>query len=383
MLYAIDSMPHTIDQKPVDLPLLNEYSPEEVTKEYYSFEEVTQPSTQLTKKRRLVTYSRKPVYKRRRRVVCLILVLLVPLVLGGSLLVHNVGRTDSEPLEQVVAPTGVQRPEVIVESLNDEEEVLYEEAEREAAAPDDPTLYLTVPRLGIYDHTVRNDRSEEALDLGAIKLPYTGFPWQKEDTNTYIACHRLGWPGTESYNQCLNLPLMQKDDLIALEDAHGTLYTHRVVETLTLNPDDTWVTEPAEGKDMVSLQTCIEATDDLYTLGPNWSARFVVRAERTKEGQGSGFGKLMEHSGSVAAYAGLLHVPPSYYYRSRVLGAAKRAAVVVGSVEHRVFRTAAPKLLKGYPLIPPVIKGSVLAPPPLASVELPAGEGVLRSGRHV
>jgi len=138
MLYAIDSMPHTIDQKPVDLPLLNEYSPEEVTKEYYSFEEVTQPSTQLTKKRRLVTYSRKPVYKRRRRVVCLILVLLVPLVLGGSLLVHNVGRTDSEPLEQVVAPTGVQRPEVIVESLNDEEEVLYEEAEREAAAPDDP-----------------------------------------------------------------------------------------------------------------------------------------------------------------------------------------------------------------------------------------------------
>ena len=68
-----------------------------------------------------------------------------------------------------------------------------------AAAPDDPTLYLTVPRLGLYGDTVRNDRSEEALGLGAIKLPGTGFPWQKGDTNTYIACHRLGFLATESF----------------------------------------------------------------------------------------------------------------------------------------------------------------------------------------
>ncbi len=363
MLYAIDSMPQTIDQKPVDSPKLNEHSPEEVAKEYYSFEEVTQSPTQLAKKRRLVWYSKKPVYKRRRRVACLILVLLIMLVVVGSLLVHNAGRTDSELLEQVAAPTAEQPPEMTVEDHAEEEEgaeeeVLEEkEAERAAAAPDDPTLYLTVPRLGIYGHTVRNDRSEEALDTGAIKLPYTGFPWQQEDTNTYIACHRLGWLGTESYNQCLNLPLMQEGDLIALEDTHGTLYTYQVVEALTLNPDDTWVTEPVVGKDMVSLQTCVEATDDLHTLGPNWSARFVVRAERTEEGPGRGFGKLMERSGSVTTFAaGLLHMPISYYY-SRVLGSAEKAVVAMGNVEHRAFSTAAPKLLKGYPLIPPRTKG--------------------------
>jgi hypothetical protein len=150
---------------------------------------------------------------------------------------------------------------------------------------------------------------------------------------------------------------MQSGDLIALEDAYGTLYTYRVVETLNLNPDDTWVTEPVAGKDTVSLQTCIEATDDLHTLGPNWSARFVVRAERSEEGPGRGFGKLMERSGSVTtSTAGLLHMPLSYYY-SRVLGSAKRAVVAMGKGEHRAFSTADPKLLQDYPLIPPRIKG--------------------------
>ena len=54
-------------------------------------------------------------------------------------------------------------------------------------APQDPTLYLTIPRLGVYGHVVRNDDSEAALDLGAIKLPESGFPWEGSETNTYIA----------------------------------------------------------------------------------------------------------------------------------------------------------------------------------------------------
>jgi sortase A len=56
-------------------------------------------------------------------------------------------------------------------------EIVSEKEEEEAAPPpEDPTLFLTVPRLGLFSHTVRNDESESALDLGAIKLPYTGFP---------------------------------------------------------------------------------------------------------------------------------------------------------------------------------------------------------------
>jgi hypothetical protein len=38
--------------------------------------------------------------------------------------------------------------------------------------------------------------------------------------------------------------------------------------------------KPLTGKDLISLQTCIEAPGDFLILGPNWLARFVVRAER-------------------------------------------------------------------------------------------------------
>lgn len=100
-----------------------------------------------------------------------------------------------------------------------------------------------------------------------------------------IACHRLGWPETESHNQYLNLPSMQEGDKIFLEDANDTVYEYRVVETLTIEPDDTWVTVPVAGEDMVSLQTCLEALDDLLTPGPDWAARFVVRAKRVEERQ--------------------------------------------------------------------------------------------------
>ncbi|HZY57224.1 MAG TPA: hypothetical protein VFE09_05435 [Rubrobacteraceae bacterium] len=150
----------------------------------------------LTKKRRWVRYSRQSVYKKRRRIGLSVLVLLAVLALGGlgSYLSLGAFEQRSEPLERVVTPTVGQAPEAVSEEVAVEKKKAEEEDRRAAAAPADPTLYLTVPRLGLYGHTVRNDRSEAALDLGAIKLPNTGFPWQKEDTNTYIACHRLGWP---------------------------------------------------------------------------------------------------------------------------------------------------------------------------------------------
>jgi sortase A len=217
----------------------------------------------------------------------LVLVLLLLVVVAAVGL--WVGGTGDERPGQVDAPTFEEASEEVDESAGDEgeapgevteEEVTEEKKEPVAAAPDDPTLFLTVPKLGLHEHTVRNDDSEQALDVGAIKVPGTDFPWQEGDKNTYIACHRLGWPGTESHNQCLDLPSIREGDEIFLKDANGVVYEYRVSETLTVGPSDSWVMEPLTGKDVVSLQTCIEAPGDFLTLGPNWSARFVVRAER-------------------------------------------------------------------------------------------------------
>jgi sortase A len=149
---------------------------------------------------------------------------------------------------------------------------------RPYAPPEDPTLYLSVPRLGLERNTVRNDASKVALGRGAIKLPETGFPWEV-GANTYIACHRLGYPLTESYNQCRDLPDMRKGDEVILEDSAGSVYRYRVTETLTVLPHETTVADPVPGRRVVSLQTCIEAPGDLTTLGPDWGARFIVRAD--------------------------------------------------------------------------------------------------------
>jgi hypothetical protein len=39
------------------------------------------------------------------------------------------------------------------------------------------------------------------------------------------------------------------------------------------------VTYPIPGRDVVSLQTCIENFGDYWTEGPNWLARYIVRAD--------------------------------------------------------------------------------------------------------
>ena len=43
---------------------------------------------------------------------------------------------------------------------------------------------------------------------------------------------------------------------------------------------DLSVTNPVPGRDIVSLQTCIENYGDYWTEGPNWFVRYVVRADK-------------------------------------------------------------------------------------------------------
>ena len=240
----------------------------------------------LMDKQRKTIDTRRPnyaVFRRRRRVALLIFLLLATVILGSLgglyLLSGTTEETVDETAEQVEAPPAEEPRETAIEEEPVEEEPVEEEP-RAPAVPEDPTLYLTVPKLGLYGHTVRNDDSEVALDMGAVKLPDTGFPWEQKDTNTYIACHRLGWPGNESYNQCLNLPLMQQGDQIFLEDSLGRAYEYRVTEALQITPQDTWIKRPSEGKDVVSLQTCIETLGNIWTMGPNWTARYVIQAEK-------------------------------------------------------------------------------------------------------
>ena len=239
----------------------------------------------LMDKQRKTIDTRRPnyaVFRSRRRVALLIFLLLATLILGSLglyLLSDTTEETVDETAEQVEAPPAEEPRETATEEEPVEEEPVEEEP-RAPAVPEDPTLYLTVPKLGLYGHTVRNDDSEVALDRGAVKLPDTGFPWEQKDTNTYIACHRLGWPGNESYNQCLNLPLMQQGDQIFLEDSLGRAYEYRVTEALQITPQDTWIKRPSEGKDVVSLQTCIETLGNIWTMGPNWTARYVIQAEK-------------------------------------------------------------------------------------------------------
>ncbi|MBA2376541.1 MAG: class E sortase [Actinomycetota bacterium] len=153
------------------------------------------------------------------------------------------------------------------------------------APPEDPSLSLTVPSLGVYGHTVQDDASAEALDEGAVKIPSTGFPWERS-ANTYIAGHRVGYRDTESYYQFLELPSMKKGDEVILEDGDGGQYVYAVTEIFAVEPHETWVTEPVAGKDMVTLQTCTESVEDWETIGPEVmvsgpdTGRLVVQAER-------------------------------------------------------------------------------------------------------
>jgi sortase A len=79
---------------------------------------------------------------------------------------------------------------------------------------------------------------------------------------------------------------MQQGDEIFLADTLGRVYGYRVSEVRAVTPNDSWITRPVPGKDVVSLQTCTENLDDWWTIGPSLmssgpeSGRFVAQAER-------------------------------------------------------------------------------------------------------
>jgi len=151
-------------------------------------------------------------------------------------------------------------------------------ASTSASAPAGTTMSLSVPAMGISDIPVVEGTSEASLSQGAGHVTGTGYPWVP-GSNTYIAGHRIGYPGTPSDHVFWNLPNLGQGDQIVLTDSNGTTYTYAVSEIFEVSPTDLSVTAPTGG-DVVSLQTCIEDYGDYWTPGPNWFVRYVVRADR-------------------------------------------------------------------------------------------------------
>ncbi len=283
-------------------------------------------------------------FRRRRRRAGLVLLASLAVVIFGVMLFGRVGSAgvqlsplggaEETPVQRVAAPDLAEAPEVVAEPADEQGSLLAaEEEDRKTAAetervqqraeakaqqrtaakkeaeakaqqrtaakkeaeakqasqraakpvqpPIPPTndLWMSIPALGLYDNYVANSNHPAALDVGAAKTVESGFPWQN-NANTYISAHRLGYRGTASWHQFYNLPLLQLGDVIYLGDVNGTTYTYEVTGFVEVTPADTWITAPQPGRDMISLQTCIENYGDYWTMGPNWYVRYVVQADR-------------------------------------------------------------------------------------------------------
>ncbi|MDP8948932.1 MAG: class E sortase [Actinomycetota bacterium] len=140
---------------------------------------------------------------------------------------------------------------------------------RDPGGPEDKTLYLTIPKLGISEVPVFDSVSEEKLKEGTIHVPATGFPWQG-GANVYIAGHRLGYPDTRSLYVFYDLDKLVAGDEIFVKDSAGGEYVYKVTEQKVVPPDNVEVMNAVEDKSLITLQTC--------TL-PDFAERIAVQGE--------------------------------------------------------------------------------------------------------
>ncbi len=140
---------------------------------------------------------------------------------------------------------------------------------RDPGGPEDKTLYITVPKLGLQSVPAFDEVSEDALKKGTAHIPATGYPWQ-EGANVYVAGHRIGYPGTGSDRVFYDLDQLFPGDEIFVTDSAGGEYKYVVTKQVVVPPDNVGIMNPVPGKSLLSLQTC--------TL-PDYAKRIVVQAE--------------------------------------------------------------------------------------------------------
>ena len=146
--------------------------------------------------------------------------------------------------------------------------------EAKIPVPEDKTLRMTIPKMNQIENDTMpyttGDDEDKLRDNAGIHLQGTGFPWDKE-ANVYMAGHRLGYPSTNSFLAFWDLNKLEDGDEIYITDAMGRSYTYKVFKESVVEPSDTFVTQPIEGKNILTLQTC--------TL-PDYSQRLIVQAEK-------------------------------------------------------------------------------------------------------
>jgi sortase A len=143
--------------------------------------------------------------------------------------------------------------------------------------PENKMLRMTIPKMAqIRNDTVPYSESDDKAafhDHAAVHLRGTGQPWDRH-ANVYIAGHRLGFPGTNSWLAFWDLNVLHKGDMVYLRDADGNRYAYKVFKKFIVGPNAVRVTRLLPGRNIVSLQTC--------TL-PDYSKRLIVQAEKVSK----------------------------------------------------------------------------------------------------
>jgi sortase A len=193
----------------------------------------------------------------------------------------RVSTANNNPAKQPDVPVAAGKIDKAIARENQREKRQHEQAGgrvvRKPPAPRGPEnkmLRMTIPKMA----QIRNDTVPYAVsdddkafhDHAAVHLRGTGNPWDRQ-ANVYIAGHRLGFPGTNSWLAFWDLNVLEKGDRIFITDSAGKRYTYKVFKIFIVEPTRVSVTRPIAGKNVVTLQTC--------TL-PDYSKRLIVRAEK-------------------------------------------------------------------------------------------------------
>jgi sortase A len=188
--------------------------------------------------------------------------------------------------EQPELPVAAGKVDKAIHKENQKEKQRAQAARKEGAGkhvvrkpvvprgPENKMLRMTIPEMA----QIRNDTVPYAVsdddkafhDHAAVHLRGTGNPWDRQ-ANVYIAGHRLGFPGTNSWLAFWDLNVLDKGDRIYITDSTGKRYVYKVFKIFIVEPTEVSVTRPIAGKNIVTLQTC--------TL-PDYSKRLIVRAEK-------------------------------------------------------------------------------------------------------
>jgi len=133
--------------------------------------------------------------------------------------------------------------------------------------------YLYIPKLGIrapVNWEVSESEAIDKLQTGVVHLRSTGLPGT--DGNIFISGHSsyYWWDPGQYKTIFALLPNIANDDIVYIT-YNNVLYTYQVIETITVNPGDTWVMDKLNFP-AVSLMTCVPVGTNLQ--------RFIVRAKQ-------------------------------------------------------------------------------------------------------